>query len=51
MLRFIVGRLFGSLLVLWIIVTLSFFLMRFAPGGPFDQDRKLPANVGGWGEG
>ncbi|MFO0748121.1 MAG: ABC transporter permease subunit [Myxococcota bacterium] len=45
MLRFIVGRLFGSLLVLWIIVTLSFFLMRFAPGGPFDQDRKLPANV------
>lgn len=45
MLRFIVGRLFGSVVVLWIIVTLSFFLMRFAPGSPFDKDRKLPANI------
>jgi len=43
--RFIVGRLFGTAIVLWAIVTLSFFLMRFAPGGPFDKDRKLPANV------
>ncbi|MCC6622536.1 MAG: ABC transporter permease subunit [Deltaproteobacteria bacterium] len=45
MLRFVVGRLFGSVVVLWIIVTLSFFLMRFAPGSPFDKDRKLPANI------
>lgn len=43
--RFIIGRLFGTIVVLWAIVTLSFFLMRFAPGGPFDEDRKLPANV------
>lgn len=45
MLRFIVGRLVGSVIVLWVIVTLSFFMMRFAPGGPFDSDRRLPANV------
>jgi oligopeptide transport system permease protein len=45
MMRFIAGRLVGALVVLWIIVTLSFFLMRFAPGGPFDADRKLPPNV------
>ncbi len=45
MARFILGRLVGSVVVLWIIVTLSFFLMRFAPGSPFDQDRKLPANI------
>ncbi len=45
MIRFILGRLFGSLVVLWVIVTLSFFLMRFAPGGPFDEERPLPPNV------
>jgi len=45
MLRFILGRLFSSLVVLWVLVTLSFFLMRFAPGGPFDADKKLPAAV------
>jgi oligopeptide transport system permease protein len=27
------------------IVTLSFFLMRLAPGGPFDGDRRLPPEV------
>jgi len=45
MLRFILGRLASTAIVLWILVTLSFFLMRFAPGGPFDQDRKLPPAV------
>lgn len=45
MLRFLAGRLVGTLVVLWVIVTLSFFLMRFAPGGPFDADRKLRPNI------
>lgn len=45
MLRFILGRLAGSMVVIWIIVTFSFFLMRFAPGSPFDEDRKLPPAV------
>lgn len=45
MFRFIGGRLFSSVIVLWVLVTLSFFLMRFAPGSPFDQDRKLPPAV------
>jgi len=45
MIRFIVGRLFGAVIVLWVIVTLSFFMMRFAPGSPFDEDRKLPPAV------
>ena len=39
------NRLVGSLIVLFIIVSASFFLMRFAPGGPFDEERELPANV------
>jgi oligopeptide transport system permease protein len=30
---------------MFIIVTLSFFLIRAAPGGPFDQEQTLPAEV------
>ncbi|MFT7583092.1 MAG: oligopeptide transport system permease protein [Myxococcota bacterium] len=46
MARFILGRLFSSVIVLWIIVTISFFLMRFAPGSPFDEEKATtPDNV------
>ena len=45
MLRFIANRLLGALIVLWAIITLSFLLLRFAPGSPFDQDRALPPAV------
>jgi len=40
-LQFILKRLTGALLLLLLIATLSFFLSRFAPGGPFDKDRKI----------
>jgi oligopeptide transport system permease protein len=30
---------------IWIVATLAFFLMRAAPGGPFDAERKLPPSV------
>jgi oligopeptide transport system permease protein len=30
---------------IWIVATLSFFLMRAAPGGPFDAERKLPPSI------
>ncbi len=45
MLGFIARRVAGFLPVLFIIVSLSFFVMRLAPGGPFDQERALPAQV------
>ncbi len=45
MLGFIVRRVAGFLPVLFVIVSLSFFVMRLAPGGPFDQERVLPAQV------
>ncbi|MBI2981731.1 MAG: ABC transporter permease subunit [Deltaproteobacteria bacterium] len=45
MVRSVLQRLIGSLLVIWVIVTASFFLMRLAPGGPFDQERTLPVDV------
>lgn len=34
-------RLLHALPVLWIIITLTFFMIRMAPGGPFDQERTL----------
>jgi len=38
-------RLGGAIPTLFIIITLTFFLMRIAPGGPFDSDRRLPPEV------
>lgn len=45
MLRYLLGRLLGFPPVLLVIVTGSFFIMRVAPGGPFDMDRALPEQV------
>ena len=45
MLRYLLGRLLGSPPVLLAIVTGAFFIMRVAPGGPFDMDRALPEQV------
>lgn len=42
MLLFILRRLASAVPTLFIVVTLSFFLMRFAPGGPFNLERPLP---------
>jgi oligopeptide transport system permease protein len=44
-LRFLLTRLLFSLITFWVIVTLVFFLLRLAPGGPFDGERRLPAEV------
>jgi oligopeptide transport system permease protein len=43
--RFILRRLLGSAVTLYVIVTLSFFMMRFAPGGPFSDDRNVPPQI------
>lgn len=45
MLRFILKRLLEAVPVLFVVATLAFFLARFAPGGPFDEERALPPNV------
>ncbi|GGE07567.1 ABC transporter [Aureimonas endophytica] len=45
MLRFILRRLASALPTLFIVVTLSFFLIRFAPGGPFNLERPLPPQI------
>jgi oligopeptide transport system permease protein len=38
-------RLAGAIPTLFIIVTLSFFLVRVAPGGPFDEEQSLPPEI------
>ncbi len=45
MLRIVLQRLLGAIATLWVIVTLCFFLIRLAPGGPFDLERTLPSDV------
>lgn len=42
MAKYIVKRLLGMIPTLLIIITLSFFIVRIAPGGPFDGERALP---------
>src|SRR3954468_15599122 len=45
MMRYALRRLFGAIPTLFVIVTLAFFMMRAAPGGPFDSQRRLPPEV------
>ena len=45
MLSYAIRRLLGAIPTLFFIVTAAFFMMRVAPGGPFDQERTLEATV------
>lgn len=45
MAAFLLKRLFHGLAVLWLVATLTFVLLRLAPGGPFDRERRLPPEV------
>ena len=45
MLRLIIRRLIGMVPLLLIIVTLTFLLLRLAPGSPFTTERSFPAPV------
>jgi oligopeptide transport system permease protein len=40
---FVVRRLLLIIPTLWVIATLTFFLIRQAPGGPFQAEREIPA--------
>jgi oligopeptide transport system permease protein len=42
---FALRRLAGLVPTLFVLVTLSFFVIRLAPGGPFDQEQKLSPEV------
>jgi len=42
MIRYILKRLATFIPVLLAIITMTFFMVRLAPGGPFDSDRRVP---------
>lgn len=42
---YILKRLVSAILVLWVILTITFFLMHAIPGGPFTSEKKLPPQV------
>jgi oligopeptide transport system permease protein len=45
MLRFTLQRLLTGIPTLLILVAIAFFLIRAAPGGPFDAERQLPPEI------
>jgi len=45
MLVYFIKRLPGALITLFLLASSTFFLLRLAPGGPFDSDQMWPAEV------
>jgi oligopeptide transport system permease protein len=45
MLKFIFKRILESIPVILIVITLTFFLIRMAPGGPFSTEKAVPPEV------
>lgn len=45
MFSYAIRRLFGALPTVFIIVTVAFFMIRVAPGGPFSLERPLPESI------
>lgn len=43
--RYIFKRFLSNLLALWVIVTVTFFLMKAIPGDPFTQEKALPKEI------
>ena len=45
MLRYALTRFLGAIPTLLILITIAFFMIRAAPGGPFDAEKALPAEI------
>ncbi|MDX2188043.1 MAG: ABC transporter permease [Opitutaceae bacterium] len=45
MLRFLFNRALQSVIALWVIVTLTFFMVRFVPGGPFTAEKAVTPEI------
>lgn len=45
MLRYTLRRLLGAIPTLFLVIVLAFLLVHAAPGGPFDDERVLPAEI------
>ena len=45
MVAFVFRRFLGLVVVLFCVITITFFLIRLAPGGPFARERKIPPAI------
>src|SRR5579884_1701528 len=45
MLRFIARRILETIPVLFVIVTVTFFMIRFVPGGPFTAEKAVTPEI------
>ena len=45
MLKYFLKRLLHGIPVLMVVATLTFIIMRLVPGGPFDEEKKLPPEI------
>jgi oligopeptide transport system permease protein len=45
MVAFILRRFFSMFVVLFCVITITFVLMHFAPGGPFTKERQIPPAI------
>ncbi len=43
--KYFIRRFLGLLPTLFVIITISFFMIRLAPGGPFDEEKALPQEI------
>ena len=45
MFSYTLRRLAGAVPTVFVIIAIAFFMIRLAPGGPFDQERSVPAEI------
>ena len=45
MVKFILVRILQAIPTLFVIATLTFFMTRLAPGGPFDSEKNIPDEI------
>ncbi|MFL0197642.1 ABC transporter permease [Clostridium sp. WILCCON 0269] len=45
MLKYVLKRLVYSVITIWVVLSITFLLMHSIPGGPFDDEKKLPPQI------
>ncbi|WP_368490441.1 ABC transporter permease [Clostridium sp. BJN0013] len=45
MLKYVLKRLVYSVITIWFVLSITFLLMHSIPGGPFDDEKKLPPQI------
>ena len=45
MAKYILKRIATSIITLWAVITITFFMLRLLPGGPFTGERNIPEAI------